>query len=164
MRTAIIAVLVSAAVVAPAAAQVNAATVRPPAWQKAVTPTRALAAEDARARARTAYQAGKSPDALVAEIRQAFPKGGDEMVATALKEARAVGKAEVETLKGDGARPLGEAEQRRLQAAKERLSTFEQALSEVLRKMAGNEIMFIGDHRASDPKLGAIGGHIKMAS
>lgn len=159
MRTAVIAILVSAAVVAPAWAQGEATAVRPPAWRKAVTPARALAAEDARARARAAYQAGKTPEALVAEIRDAFPKGGDEIVATALKEARAVGKAEVEKLKGDGASPLGEAERRRLQAATERLSTFEAALSEVLRKMAGAQILFIGD-----PKLGAIGGHIIWAS
>lgn len=159
MRAAIIVVLISAAAVAPAAAQVNATAVRPPDWQKAVTPSRALAAEDARARARAAYQAGKSPEALVAEIREAFPKGGDEIVATALKEARAVGKAEVEALKGDGVKPMGEAEQRRLQAAKERLSSFEAALSEIFRKMAGADIMFIGD-----PKLGAIAGQTTWAS
>lgn len=150
MRPAAIAILISVAAVSSAAAQLKATAVKPPAWQKSVSPGRALAVEDARARGRAAYLAGKSPDELVAEIRAAHPKGGDEIVATALKEARALGKVEVASLKGFdadqpgdeavlagvGSTQLGAAEQQRLQTAMDRLSKYEQALSNILRKMS----------------------------
>lgn len=137
MRTAAIAAIVTGLLAGSVWAQTAAPVViRPAPWQKSLSPRKALAADDARARGRAAYLSGKSPEALVAEIRAAHPAGGDEIVATALKEARATGKAEVEALKGDGLTELAEAEQLKMQAAMDRLSKFEQTLSNILKRMA----------------------------
>lgn len=140
MRTAVIAVLIAGLLAGPVAAQVSGPVlVQPPSWQKKPSLKKAMAAEDAKVRGRAAYLAGRTPEALVADVRAAHPSGGDEIVATALKEARTTGKAEVDLLKGDGLSELGETEQLRLQAAMDRLSKFEQTLSNILKKMSDTQ-------------------------
>src|SRR6187549_3489371 len=118
MRTIVIGVAAAGLLAGPAAAQISGAvTVQPPSWQKPLSPRKAMANDDARARGRAAFLTGKTPEALVAEVRAAHPSGGDAIVATALKEARTTGKDQIDQLK-----QMGEVDAQKLQAAMDRLS------------------------------------------
>lgn len=130
MRIAVITILLATVAGGPAVAQVSTPVLtRPPAWQKSVSMSKALVLEDAKARGRAAYLAGKSPEVLIVEVRAAHPSSGDEFVTAALKEARLAGKEEVDQLKG-----MGEEQSQKLQMAMDRLSAVESALSNLLRK------------------------------
>lgn len=150
MRTPIVAAL---AVLAATTAAAQVRQIAPP------TRVMALDAEAAlKARGRAAYRAGKSPEALAAEIRAAYPKRGDEAVSVALQAAVDTGHEESARLKAgvppclgegrcksDDRGATGDAEQLRLQVVMDRTSKFESTLSNLMKKTSETQSAIVNN-------------------